>query len=144
MKTINIILLSLIFSNLYSQDIPEKKISTDVSKVTVFLEGAQITRKKEISLTRGEFLLKFTELSPFIEPKSIQVKAGGELRVLSVNHQQDYLGEPEKSAELKELENKLELIIRKIEKENIYLSIIAEEIAFLHENRDIGGKDAAV
>lgn len=144
MKTIHIIIISLIFNNLFSQDIPEKKIISDVSEVTVFLDGAQITRKKVIPLTRGELLLKFTGLSPFIEPKSLQVKAEGEIRVLSVNHQQDYLGELEKSAELKELENELELINRKIEKENIYLSIIAEEIAFLHENRDIGGKDAAV
>ena len=144
MKTIQIIILSLFFSNLYCQDIPEKKIRTDVSEVTVFLEGAQITRKKDISLTSGEFLLKFTDLSPFIEPKSLQVKVEGEIRVLSVNHQQDYLGELEKSSELKELENELDLINQKIEKENIYLSIIAEEIAFLHENRDIGGKDAAV
>jgi hypothetical protein len=144
MKTIHITIFVLFFSNLYSQDLPEKKISTEVSEVTVFLDGAQITRKKNISLTKGEFVLKFTDLSPFIEPKSLQVKAEGEIRVLSVNHQQDYLGELEKSAELKELESEMESIDREIEKENTYLSIIAEEIAFLRENRDIGGKDAAV
>src|SRR5690554_2318083 len=144
MKAINILLLSLIFSNVFSQEILEKEIKTEVNEVTVFLDGAQIVRKKMIDLTKGKSIIKFVNLSPFIDAKSVQVKAEGELTVLSVNHQQNYLDKMEKSAELTDLEKRLETIDDKIRLENTYLSIIKDELSFLQENRDIGGKNEQV
>lgn len=144
MKTLNILLLSLIFSNVFSQEIIEKEIKTDVTEVTVFLDGAQVVRKKAVDLTKGKTIIKFVNLSPFIDAKSVQVKAEGELTVLSVNHQQNYLDKLEKSAELTDLEKQLEIIEDKIKLENTYLSIIKEELTFLQENRDIGGKNEQV
>ena len=117
------------------------EIKTEVNEVTVFFEGAQITSKKTIELTTGKSILKFINLSPFIDPKSVQVKANGEITILSVNHQQNYLDKLEKSEELKALETKLENTEKKIILENAYLSVIREELAFLQDNRDIGGKN---
>lgn len=144
MKTINILLLSLIFSNVFSQEILEKEVKTEVNEVTVFLDGAQIVRKKSVELTKGKSIIKFVNLSPFIDAKSIQVKAEGELTVLSVNHQQNYLDKMEKSSELTDLEKRLEIIEDKIKLENTYLSIIKDELSFLQENRNIGGKNEQV
>lgn len=144
MKTINIFLLSLIATNLFSQVIIEKEVKTEVNEVTVFLEGAQVVRKKTVDLTKGQTIIKFTGLSPFIDAKSVQVKAEGVLTVLSVNHQQNYLDKAEKSLELTDLEKKLAVIEDKIKLENTYLSIIKEELSFLQENRNIGGKNDQV
>lgn len=144
MKTINILLLSLIVTNLFSQVIPEKEVKTDVNEVTVFLEGAQVVRKKAVELTKGQTIIKFTGLSPFIDAKSVQVKAEGTVTVLSVNHQQNYLDKAEKPLELNDLEKKLAVIEDKIKLENTYLSIIKEELSFLQENRNIGGKNDQV
>lgn len=144
MKTINILLLSLIFSNVFSQEILEKEVKTEVNEVTVFLDGAQIVRKKTIDLTKGKSIIKFINLSPFIDAKSVQVKAEGELTVLSVNHQQNYLDKMEKSSELTDLEKRLEIIEDKIKLENTYLSIIKDELSFLQENINIGGKNEQV
>ena len=144
MKAINILLLSLIFSNVFSQEILEKEIKTEVNEVTVFLDGAQIVRKKTVDLIKGKSIIKFVNLSPFIDAKSVQVKAEGELTVLSVNHQQNYLDKLEKSTELTDLEKQLEIIEDKIKFEDTYLSIIKEELSFLQENRDIGGKNEQV
>ena len=144
MKALNILLLSLIFSNLFSQEIPKKDIKYAVNAVSVFLDGAQIIRQKNVDLSKGKAIIKFINLSPFIDAKSIQVKAEGELIVLSVNHQQNYLDKMEKSGELTALENKLETVEDKIKVESTYLSIIQEELAFLQANRDIGGKNEQV
>jgi len=144
MKAIHILLLSLIFGNVFSQDILEKEIETEVSEVTVFLDGAQVARKKTVDLPKGKTMIRFVDLSPFIDAKSIQVKADGELTVMSVNHQQNYLEKTAKSAELTDLEKQLETIEDKIKIENTYLFIIKEELAFLQENRDIGGKNEQV
>ena len=135
-----ILLLCLIFNKTYSQEIIEKKITTSVNEVTVFLEGAQITRKKTIEIKKGKTILKFSDLSPFIDAKSVQVKADGNITVLAVNHQQNFIEKLDKQQGLVDLENELKQVDDKIILERTYLQILTEELAFLKENRNIGGK----
>lgn len=144
MKIIHLLFIAFLAIPLTAQNNNEKEISTDVSGVTVFLEGAQVVRHKNVTVNSGISILKFTNLSPFIDAKSIQVKAEGNITVLSVNHQQNFLNELKKSTELENLENKITDINRQLEMENTYLSIIREQIAFLQDNRDIGGKSEQV
>ncbi len=138
MKPFTIILSALMCCNIFSQEITEREIKTEVNDVTVFIEGAQVTRKKTVDITQGVSILKFVGLSPFIDAKSIQVKANGNVTVLSVNHQQNYLEAIEKPKELADLEVKLEQLESAIKLEKTYQEIITEELAFLKDNRDIG------
>lgn len=140
MKKLLLIFSFLFFLNANAQEIIEQKINTEVNAVTVFMEDAQITRKKLVDLKAGVTLLKFINLSPFIEAKSIQVKATGNLTVLSVNHQQNFIDKLEKQEELVSLEEKLEEIENEINLQSTYLEILKEELGFLQENRNIGGK----
>ena len=133
-------MLCLIGSKTYSQEIAEKKVITEVNEVTVFISDAQITRKKSVELKQGITILKFINLSPFIDAKSIQVKASGDITVLSVNHQQNYIDKLEKQQELLDLESKFQGLENKINLEKTYLDILKEELVFLQENRTIGGK----
>lgn len=87
MRKLATIFFCLFTGSCFAQEFPEKEIKTDITEVTVFIEGAQVTRKKRIDLQQGKTILKFVTLSPFIDAKSIQVKAFGDLIVLSVNHQ---------------------------------------------------------
>ncbi|SFS48485.1 mucoidy inhibitor MuiA family protein [Lutibacter maritimus] len=141
MKKLLILIICLIFSNIYSQEINEKKVITVVNEVTVFIKDAQITRKKTVDLSQGITTLKFINLSPFIDAKSIQVKANENVTVLSVNHQQNYIDKLEKQQELLDLESKLQEIESKMNIEKTYLDILKEELAFLQGNRNIGGKN---
>lgn len=143
MKIINLLVIAFLALPITAQT-TEKEIKTEVSGVTVFLEGAQVSRQKNIAVNSGISILKFTNLSPFIDAKSVQVKAEGDITVLSVNHQQNYLNELKKSSELENLEKSITEINQKLEIENTYLSIIREQIIFLQENRDIGGKNEQV
>ena len=129
----------LMVSGAMSQEPKEIQIKTEVKDVTVFIEGAQITRKKTVDIPAGTSILKFTDLSPFINGKSLQVKADGNVTVLSVNQQQNYLEELEKSKELLALEAQLQVVQEKIKKERTYLDILAEEIVFLQANKVVGG-----
>jgi Domain of unknown function (DUF4139)/N-terminal domain of unknown function (DUF4140) len=144
MKKILILSLCLIFSKLYSQNINEKKVESKIDEVTVFIKDAQVTRKKSVSLKQGETVLKFINLSPFIKAKSIQVKANGNVTVLSVNHQQNYIDKLDKKKEQVDLELQLQEIEDKIKLEKTYLEILKEELLFLEVNRDIGGKNQAL
>ena len=145
MKKIFALLFCLALNNLFAQEqIPEKNIKTEVSDVTVFIKSAQITRNKKVTVEKGITILKFQNLSPFINPKSIQIKGNSNITVLSVNHQQNFIEKLDKSDELKKLEKALQKIEDNIGLEYTYLSIIDEEISFLKENRNLSGKNEAV
>ena len=144
MKTIQSLIFFVTALSLAAQDIPEKEITTEINSVTVFFESAQVTRSKSISLEAGKTTLKFKNLSPFIEARSIQAKVQGPVNVLAVNHQQNYLEALKKPDELVNLESKLNNILEKIRLEETYLAIISEEILFLQSNRVIGGKSQEV
>ena len=144
MKLLTIFAIILFSINLYAQDINEQEIISDVEKVTVFFESAQITRHKKVNVKSGKTILKFVDLSPFIDAKSLQAKVYGEVTVLSVNHQQNFMAELDKSQELKDLENEKKVIEDKISIENTYLSVISDEISFLQSNKVLGGKEKEV
>lgn len=141
MKALNLILFCLIFGNIFGQEITEKEIKTEVNEVTVFIDKAQITRQKTVELSPGITILKFINLSPLIDSKSVQVKAGGDVTVLAVNHQQNFIDKLEKSEEVKKIEEKLDDLNSQIKLEETYLSILKDELTFLNDNRIIGGKN---
>ncbi len=141
MKALNLILFCLIFGNIFGQEISEKEIKTEVNEVTVFIDKTQVTRQKTVELNSGITISKFTNLSPFIDAKSVQVKASGDVTVLAVNHQQNFIDKLEKSEEVKKIEEKLDDLNGQIKLEETYLSILKEEMTFLNDNRIIGGKN---
>ena len=103
MRKLNLLIALFSFLISHAQNAREIPIKTKVEEVTVFVENAQIIRKKTVPVEVGISVLKFEELSPFIIPSSIQAKLTGDLTVLSVNHQQDFLEELEKPGKLVEL-----------------------------------------
>ena len=141
MKKLMILLVLTQALNLSAQVTHEKEITTRVAKVTVFFESAQITREKSLSVEPGKSNLKFVDLSPFINSKSVRVKVNGSVTVLSVNHQHNFLDNLEKPEDLAGLETTYESIQEKIKLEQAHISVIDEETLFLQENRKIGGKN---
>ncbi len=142
MKKISLFFLFSLFSLLsQAQELIEKEIATQIDEVIVFMDGAQINRQKTIEMSAGTNLLKFKGLSPFIDAKSIQLKADGDLNVLALNFQKNYLNEEKKSEQIKSLEQKLKSLEDKIRIEKTHLAILKEEFDFLKDNRLIGGKN---
>lgn len=134
-------LVSLIVGNAYTQELPEKSLKIQVEEVTVFIDGAQLTGKATTELSKGKSLLKFTNLSPYIDAKSIRVKASNSVSVLAVNHQQNFVDRLQKPKELTDLEATLRTVAEGLKIENINLEINSEELKFMQDNRIIGGKN---
>lgn len=140
-KLVHLFCFALLAVGIMAQEVTEKVVSTEVGEVTVFLEGAQVVRKKPVTVSKGISVLKFVNLSPYVDAKSLQVKAGGALTILSVSHQTNYLDKQVKPSEFSVLEKQLEQVEEKIKLETVQLAILAEELSFLKENRVIGGKN---
>ena len=83
----------------------------------MFLEGSQVERTAKSVLIAGKQELVFSNISSDIDKQSIQLKADGNLTVLSVIHQQNFLKEQVKQDEIKELEEKKEKLLADINKE---------------------------
>ena len=62
-----------------------KKVTPELKHVTVFTNGAQVERSKSVTLVPGEQVVTFTGFSPYMDKKSLQVKAKGHLTILGVS-----------------------------------------------------------
>ena len=141
---ISLLFASLIFLGANAQGSKEIVLETSVSDVTVFIKGAQVTRKTSVNFPAGRSTLRFKNLSPYIDAKSVQVKVGGEVIIMSVNHALNYNDTLKLSNEISAYAKELEMLDGKIKAEQTNLEIIAEEMGFLRENRKIGGVDKGI
>ncbi len=124
---------------LYTTAQNKKNIDSKIDKVTVFLEGAQTERSAKVAVTAGKQELIFTNISPSVDKQSIQVKADGNVTILSVIHQINYLKEQQKQDEIKEVEQLKEAQLEKIALQRNILNVYKQEETLLIKNQQVGG-----
>lgn len=139
-------LLSIIPFQIKAETAP-KKVSSTIQKVTVFLNGAQVTRTATVNLVAGTQKISFKELSAELDPSSVQVQADGRLTILSVSSEMFYpeVDEPELPtaeidkvvAEITELNKKLKLETAMLQALN---EAFAKEEALLNQNQRYQGE----
>lgn len=138
------VFLMLCFCVVNAQENKEIVVKTSVSDVTIFIKGAQVTRKTTVHFPVGKSTLRFTNLSPYIDAKSVQVKVNGAVMVMSVNHALNYNDTVKLNHEVTAYVKQIEAIDEQIKAEQTNLEIIAEKISFLKENKKIGGTDKGI
>ena len=140
-------LISLVFSALAlaggAQEDETQHIKSKPEKVTVFVNGAQIEAHGSGSLKAGTQKLVFDNLSNFVDPNSIQVKANADITILAVNFQLNYL-EPQKNPEYKRLEDSIRINKKELARVVINKNTYYEELTMLNSNRAIGGANSGV
>ncbi len=75
--------------SLNANDIDTLQIDSKISDVTVFFDGAQITRTAELKANKGKYLVQFKNLPLDINTQSIQVKGARGCTILSVKHDRE-------------------------------------------------------
>ncbi len=134
-----LILSALVIINL-SVSAVEKSVSSHIKNVTVFLKGAQVNRTATVAIPAGNSILKLTNLSPYIDGKSVQVAIpNSNITVLGVHHRHNDIDELKPTAKMKSLEDKLDKLNEKITTESIQLDVIDNELNFIKKNSDIKG-----
>jgi uncharacterized protein (TIGR02231 family) len=142
MKKLTPLLLAAFLSlSLMAQEKKEIVLKTTVSEVTVFIKGAQVVRQSTLNLPPGKSTVRFAALSPYIDPKSVQLKMEGEVMVMSVNHQLNYNDTVKQSNEIEKQVQLINDLDEKIQIEQTSKEIINEELAFLRDNKKIGGTE---
>src|SRR5262245_39003334 len=133
-KSFFVISLLLISIFHYSQ-VKKQTLESTINKVTVFIEGSQVERQAKTNLTTGKHELVFSNISPNIEKQSIQIKAEGNLTVLSVTHQQNFLKEQQKQDEIKSLEDKRDDLLSSLTKEKNLMQVYKQEESMMIKNQ---------
>jgi uncharacterized protein (TIGR02231 family) len=119
-------------------------VTSQIKEVTVFLQGAQISRQARINITKGTSTLIFRELPIDIDPQSIQARGEGNYVILSLLHQVNYLAGAHKSAEIQALQDTLKLLENKLAEVNGKQAVMKSEEELLVANRNLGGTDRTI
>ncbi|MSQ79101.1 MAG: mucoidy inhibitor MuiA family protein [Flavobacteriaceae bacterium] len=127
------LLSSVVFSQDAEQHIPNSRIS----HVTVFLNGAQVTRQAEVSVEKGITTLVFDGISPNINPQSIQLSGTAGVTLMSVVHKINYLSEAELPRRVTELQDSIEHLNFIIDQLHDNKFVLEQELSLLLENKNI-------
>jgi len=144
MRLLLILLLGLFSQYSYCQRSKEHPLQTQIEEVTVFLSGAQIFETGNTIIPVGKSIIKVSQLSPYIDEKSIQVKTKGDVTILSVNHKLNFLNELKNSIKQDSLNQLIEEFKLSLDKENARLEVLAEKQSLLHENKNLKGDNSGI
>lgn len=121
----------------FSQNIT--KINTTIDEAKVFLNGAQITRIGNLTLSKGDNKIMLTNLPNDLDPKTVIVKGQGDFIIQTVNTSINYLSNYENDPKYQVLKDSLKLLQNKLDQNNAYLQVYADEEAMIKANKTIGG-----
>lgn len=137
MKTTFLFLIVSIYS-FGQKQIP---LASEIKKVTVFFQGAQVEHYRSTELKAGKQELVFEKLTDFVDPNSVQVKAKGDITILSVRTRKNYEDLKMTNSEIAELNLKK----KKLEDKDLILrdeyDILSLDKNLLLNNRDLKGNE---
>lgn len=147
-STVLLGVLICIFPFQSKADTTPKKVNSTIKKVTVFLNGAQITRKATTGLIAGTQTISFKGLSAELEPSSVQVKADGRFTILSVSSEMFYpeVERPEMpTTEIDKVTAEVIQLHKELKLDQVMLKALndafAKEEAMLNQNQQYRGTD---
>jgi hypothetical protein len=121
-----------------------QKIPSKVQKVTVFLNGAQVTRTAMVNIAPGVSQLVFSGISGNLDAQSLQVHANGSFMILSVNHALDFLNDQARQGEIENVRANEKAISDKIAMQNNLLAICQAEENMIAKNQQVSGESAGL
>jgi len=142
MKNLLTILLLIVSTFVFAQN--ENSIDSKIEKVTVFFQGAQITRTAKLSIPVGKSILKFNGLSPFIDKKSVKIKGDGSFILLSVNTDANFLEQTNDTDSTAVILEQISTLKENHDFLNTQTQIINDKLSFLSENRKVLSNDRAL
>lgn len=121
----------------------QKEISSvaPIKKVTVFFTGAQVQHEAKLDLQIGRQDIVFQKLTDFVDPNTVQVKAQGDVTILSVRTRKNYEDLKISNEEIHALNAKKDLLYKKDQALRDEYVILEMDKNLLLQNRDLKGQD---
>ncbi len=141
-KTAQLIVFVLLAGNTAAQK--EITQASSIEKVTLFFQGAQIQHSKSAELKAGRQILVFEKLTDFMDPNSVQVKASGDLTILSVSTRKNFEDLKMTHSEIVELNGKKKALLYKDELLRDEYAILTNDKNLLLKNSDLKGQETGL
>ncbi|HXC04146.1 MAG TPA: DUF4139 domain-containing protein [Bacteroidia bacterium] len=123
---------------------PEQLIKAPVQSVIVYLEGAQLTQNKQVTLKPGRNLITFTGISSKLLSKSVQATVTGDVAIYAVSDKINFLTNQEETPRVKQLRDSLKLVTEESERIAYDREAFDTEKKLLIQNEMMGGKEKGI
>lgn len=130
----------LSISNLSAQ----KEVSSSVTDVTVYLNGAVVTRTANVSVAKGTNEILLTGLVTAMNQATVQVDVPDGVILSGVKYQINYARANSVSPEIKVKQDSLDNAQFDLKAKRALKETFAHELALLEANRKIGGEEAVL
>ena len=137
------IIASVLFGCIFLSANAQKEISSvaPIKKVTVFFTGAQVQHEAKLDLQIGRQDIVFQKLTDFVDPNTVQVKAQGDVTILSVRTRKNFEDLRINNEEIHALNAKKDLLYKKDQALRDEYVILEMDKNLLLQNRDLKGQD---
>lgn len=115
-----------------------KSVTAPITDVTLFLSGAQVTHKGDVTLKKGENTLVLSGLTAGMDVNSIQILGNKDYTILSVKHQMNYTSKVS-NTRVRAIQDSIKLLGFQTSERASLRAVYQEEKAFLQANRSIKG-----
>lgn len=122
----------------------EIKLSSSIDKVTIFFQGAQVQHQKKTELSPGRQILVFEKLTDYMDPNSVQLKATGDLTILSVSTRKNYEDLKMSITEIEELNKRKNMLYDKDQLLRDEYAILQNDKNLLQINSDLKGSEVGM
>jgi len=122
----------------------EIKLSSSIDKVTIFFQGAQVQHQKKTELNPGRQILVFEKLTDYMDPNSVQLKATGDLTILSVSTRKNYEDLKMSITEIEELNKRKNMLYDKDQLLRDEYAILQNDKSLLQLNSDLKGSEVGM
>ncbi|MEQ9261969.1 MAG: DUF4139 domain-containing protein [Owenweeksia sp.] len=140
----SLLTLALLLGTFYLHAADKTEIDSKINKVTVFQQGAQISRTGSISLKAGTHELIFPYLAQNLDPSSLQLRSNKSITILSISHSNNFLNEENLPENLQSLQDQVTNLNGKLQRIGAEEEALREEKEMIKANRKIGGDQAVL
>lgn len=141
MKALIFVFLLLTGTYALCETIDTVKTQTSISDVTVFFNGAQITRSGQINFSAGKHIIVLEGLPVELNPQSIQVHQIENCQILSVKHNVKTNNTKSDNVEIKDIESKIDLKNKRLNEIRNEISVYDIEEKLMLDNARFGRKE---
>lgn len=139
-----ILLSTLTLSQLFSQSEKVYNLKTDINSLTVYLDGIEETRVKNINLVKGRNKLIFEGLSAKLNASSIRVSASNDVSILAISSKIDYLTNEQEEEKITKIKDSLKVIEKKITAIDDENKAFITEKEMILQNQSLAGQNNGV
>ena len=138
MKKLLLILVLCPFLS-FGQSVHYQDITSNIDEVKLYLTAGQMKHNQSVKLVKGRNKLKFSGISAYADPQSIQFKGTGNYRLVSVSTEMDFLAAEQFNPRISVLKDSLEIFQDKLQFTEDQMDSYNAEKGVMNTNRDLGG-----